>query len=475
MKIIKILFDIVGDILSEIIEAIFDFVKAIISRDRKIELNARFLPASELLSSSNKGFCLTGRKSLTIEQSTKNALIIGSTGNYKSSGVLIPSILKMRGNSSLVITDFSGELLQKTSGALLEDGYEIQVLNYSTPDLSEGYNPLLRVKSTSDIQKLSKMVVINALGTGSKDPFWNMSAESLISLIAKFVITHTPKDFHSLLTVYSIISTLGYAPEKVDRLMVQSNDPVLLSEYKAFLSYGDKVLASVIATCRAALSIFATDPNVALTCSHDTIDFSAFRKQKQALFITTNTKDMRYYSLVTSLFLEQFFGETMSQFPGKNDLPVFFLIDEASSLYFNSLQITIANIRKYNAGILQIYQSAAQLVDLYGQSVAKAITENSYARVYMSGQPIHVAQELETTLGKFEYLDEKEVRHTRSLMTASEIRETSDSLILCGNNPAIKTSIIPYFKQSKLTKLSQLPPYHPINKLPFTTPPLLQF
>ncbi len=172
----------------------------------------------------------------------------------------------MRGHSSLIITDFSGELLSKTSGALIESGYEIQVVNYGKPELSEGYNPLLRAKDVSDIQKLSKMVVINALGTGSKDPFWNLSSESLISLVLKFVISHTPKEFHSLLTVYSIISTLGYAPEKIDKLMVQANDPVLLSEYKAFLSYGDKVLASIIATCRAALSIFATDPHVALTC-----------------------------------------------------------------------------------------------------------------------------------------------------------------------------------------------------------------
>lgn len=475
MGLIKLLFDITEGILSAIIGGIFDCLKALFSQDRKIELNAKFIPASELLSSSNKGFCITGEKSLTIEDSFKNALVIGSTGNYKSSGILIPSILKMRGYSSLVITDFSGELLHKTSGALMEAGYSIHVLNYGIPQLSEGYNPILRCHGVSDIQKLSKMVVINALGTGAKDPFWNMSAESLISLVTRYVIAHTDKEYHSLYNVYSIISLLGYAPEKVDRLIVRTNDPALLAEYKAFLSYGDKVLASIIATCRAALSLFATDPNVALATSHDTIDFSSFRKQKRVLYITTNTKDMRYYSLVTSLFLEQFFGETVSHLPKKDDLPVFFLIDEASSLYFNSLQITISNIRKYRAGILQVYQSAAQIIDLYGQSVAKAITENSYARIYMSGQPISVAQELEATLGKFEYLDDKEVRHTRSLMYASEIRETKDSLILCGNNPAIKTEIVPYFRQSKLERLTQTSPYRPVNKLPFDAPPLIQF
>lgn len=456
-----------------IIGGVYHFILWLSTPDRKVEYDADFLPARELLSTSNKGFCLTGKLSLRIEDSFKNALVIGSTGNFKSSGILIPSILKMCGHSSLVITDFSGELVQKTSGALLEAGYSIKTLNPSVPQLSEGYNPLLRAKSISDIQKISKMLVINALGTGSKDPFWNMSAESLISLIARYILTHTPKEYHTLYNVYYLLSVLSYDPGKLDVLLVKSKDAALLSEYKSFIAYG-KTLPSIIATCRAALSLFGTDQNVALATSHDTIDFSNFKKEKQALFINTNTKDMRYYSPVTSLFLEQFFGEIMSHLPVKGELPLFFLIDEASSLYFNSLQITVSNIRKYNAGILQIYQSAAQLVDLYGQPVAKALTENSFARVYMSGQSIQVAQELEATFGKFEYLDEKEIRHIRPLMTADEIHHASESLICCGSNRPIRTAITPYFSQSKLRRLSELPPYQPVNMLPFDTPPLIQ-
>lgn len=473
MGIIKMLFDIIESILSAIIEGFFDCLKALISHDRKTEFNARFLPASELLSPANKGFCLDGKKCLSIHDSCKNSLIIGATGNFKSSGILIPSILRMSGNSSLVVTDFSGELLQKCSGKLLKDGYQVMQLKLDDPYSSEGYNPISRLKSISEMQKLSKLSVISAMGVNSKDPFWNFSAEAVTSLMMRYLIGHAEIQYRSLHNVYHLISVLGYAPEKIDRLFVRANDPLLLAEYKSFIGYGDKVLASIIATCRASLSLFGTDPNIALVTSHDTIDFDQFRKKKIALFINTPTKDMRYYSLFTSLFLEQFFGSVMSSIPSKDSLPIFFLIDEASSLYFPSLQIVCANVRKHLGGILQVYQSAAQIVDLYGQPVAKAITENSFSRVYMSNQPMSVTQELEATLGKFEYLDSKDVRHTRSLMTASEIRESSDSLIFCGNNPAIKTPIIPYFKQSKLNKLTQLSPYIPANKLPYTTPPLL--
>lgn len=454
-----------------IIEAIFDFLISLVPSSNKTEYDAHFIPASDILSSYNKGFCLTGQKCLSLESSTKNALVIGSTGNFKSSGILIPSILRMRGHASLVINDPSGELLLKSSGALIQAGYVVKSINYCSP--SEGYNPLARTKNReANYQKISKMIVGNSLGHNSKDPFFNLSSESLISLMTKLVM-YQPQEYHSLYNVYHLVSVLAYAPEKIDLLIVRTQDTALLSEYRAFLSYGDRTLSSVIATCRAALALFGTDSSVALTTSCDTLDLAAFRKQKHALFINTGTQDMRYYSLVTSLFLEQCFGEIMDHLPVKGDLPVYFLIDEASSLYFNSLQITISNIRKFDAGILQIYQSASQIIDLYGQAVAKAITENSYARVYMSGQPISVSQELETTLGKFEYRDEKEVRHIRPLMTADEIRQIDESIILCGNSPAIKAPIVPYFRQPKLQRLTAIAPYVPQIMIPYSSPPLI--
>lgn len=53
----------------------------------------------------------------------------------------------------------------------------------------------------------------------------------------------------------------------------------MLSEYKAFVAYGDKTLSSILATVKASLTLF-TDETVASITSFDTIDFSEFRKRK---------------------------------------------------------------------------------------------------------------------------------------------------------------------------------------------------
>jgi len=230
---------------------------------------------------------------------------------------------------------------------------------------------------------------------------------------------------------------------------------------------------SIIATCRAALSIFS-DPAVAAVTSHDSISIEDFRKKKIALFINNSVKDMRYYSVITSIFFEQFFGEIMSVLPEKNDRPVFFLIDEASSLYIShTLQIAMSNIRKYNSGILQIYQDYNQLINLYGQAEAKAINANAFAKVYMPGQPIGIAEELSLTLGKFEYEDSDGKKQVRHLLTPDEARQLDSSIILCGNKPAIKAELHPYYRNSKLVRWSKMAPYGPNIKAPFI-PPLLQ-
>lgn len=125
--------------------------------------------------------------------------------------------------------------------------------------------------------------------------------------------------------------------------------------------------------------------------------------------------------------------------------------------------------------MLQVYQSKGQLVDLYGPALSRSILENSHATVYMGGQPLAVAQELEAMLGKFEYQDEKGVRHVRSLLTANEIHELSDSILILGNKRPIKTATTPYFKQFFMNRKTQLPPYQPEGKIPAGALPPLKF
>ena len=115
------------------------------------------------------------------------------------------------------------------------------------------------------------------------------------------------------------------------------------------------------------------------------------------------------------------------------------------------------------------------LEHIYGSYEAKNISANCYAKVYLPGQPIETCKMLEMTLGKFEYVDENEVRHTRQLMTSDEIRMSDKAIILIGNKPPIHATLHPYYKNKKLKSLTEILPYVPNNILPFDIAPLIEF
>lgn len=457
ITLLNALLNLVISALESILTGISDIAVSSVKGKRKEQYNADFIPAGKVLSVGNTGFCLTGDKSLNIKDSYSNAIVFGGSGSGKSSVVLTPSILKMQ-QSSLVIHDPSGELYQQTSGYLRQSGFTIKALNYTNPELSECYNPLQRVKTISDIKKLSRLLVHAALGGGGKDPFWNNSAETLLTVFIRYVLFYEEEKNRNLSHVLALINDFSGNPQKVDKLFVHTKDEDLLNNYKAFVAYDSKMLMSIVATARTALTLFA-DPEVARVTKKDSIDFDNFRKEKTALYINNNVNDMKYYSVLSSIFFEQFFASVMSKLQNNGTLPVFFLLDEASSLFLSILPVAISNIRKYNAGILQIYQSQHQLFDLYGIPQGRNIIANSSARVYLPGQPLETARELESILGKFEFVDDENNRRTRQLLTMDEIRILKEAIILISNLPPIKAKLVPWYEQRQLKKYVSIPPY----------------
>ena len=107
-----------------------------------------------------------------------------------------------------------------------------------------------------------------------------------------------------------------------------------------------------------------------------------------------------------------------------------------------------------------LYQQAeSQLTEQYGVQSARAILANCFTKLYLPGQPLEVCRQLEILLGKFSYVDDKNVERTKNLMSMNEIRMMDESIILIGNKAPIKLKLVPYFKQKKLLELSQIPPF----------------
>jgi type IV secretion system protein VirD4 len=427
--------------------------------ERDPALKASFETNQQVLSVYHEGFCIDGKRSLSKEDSFRHAVLIGKSGVGKSTSTFIPSLLTMHtGSSALVIHDPSDELRKICAGHLRQQGYRVMVLDFSSPDRSIGFNPLAKIKDTSDVNKIASMLVRTTLK--QKDPFWDGSAEQLVRMTISLALK-MPAQYRNLANVLHLIKLMGAEPKKVDALMAKYADDKLFVDYKAFLASDSKVTSGVIATATTALSIFGDD-KVAMVTSEDTLSFDMLRKKKIALFIQNKISDQQYYNVLISLWFEQLFKSLLDRLPTPQEKSIYLLIDEAASgLRMPSLSNAIANFRKYKVGILLGLQSIEQLKETYGDNDATTILSNCYLQMYFSGQSHNTARTLQDILGRYSYEDESGNKsHTRNLMEADEIRmiPKDKAIILIGSEKPIFATLAPYYTRWWLRMRAEIKP-----------------
>jgi len=457
----------VFSVLIGVIEYIFEkLIDWLTGKKPSHKYEARFISEKSVLSKRHKGFCINGKYNLSLKDSYQNALIIGGTGTGKSSVTLIPSIYTMQG--SMIIHDPSGELFLKSSGRLKERGYKVQILNFADARYSVGFNPLARVHSLSDINKLASLLIRTALGN-SKEAFWNFQATSLLSVLIRVVKLQESR-YHTLSNVRYLLQIMSAKPDDILRLSNVYQDEELTTAYRSFTAYDEKLLTNIIATCLSALSLFEDDVVEQIT-STDTLDLEQFRYTKTALFIQNGISEQSYYSPLTNVFFEQMFSHILQRLPDKNNFDIFFLIDECASLYIPILSLAVANVRKYRAGMLLVLQDFNQLIQSYGKNDAQSILSNCRTQLYFTGQNLETARYLEHILGKYQYEDEKGDTRIRPLMTADEIRtmKSDKAILLSGNQRPILANLRPYFKYKKWQKYARLTPQNIPGNLPKIT------
>jgi type IV secretion system protein VirD4 len=411
----------------------------------------------------NKGFVIGTNARLTRNDSFTNLLICGPTGSGKSSALLLPTLFSLK-NCSMIINDPSGELYQKASGYLSQHFY-IQVLNFSDSTASVGYNPLARMKTESDINKLSDLLIRSTVEKGSTgDPFWSLQGRLFLSLCIKLVFAKG-KQYHNLANVLHVVSTFTRDDTQITRWVEESGNEALRNEFLSFASMPDKTKLNIVATVRAALEMFS-DPEIARVTSIDSVDFDGIRSQNIVIFIQNSIAHQKYLNTLIGVFFDQLYSSIFHKLPSEKEKDLYIILEEASSIYVNVLPIALSNARKHRVGSIICTQDHNQLQTLYGND-ASTIISQCLTKVYLPG---HTSLDL---------LRELEILSGESGITMSGIRELSknSTLILSSNVRMIKGSTTPYYSSWKYRSRSSLPAIWltkryfsaPISLIPFTS------
>ena len=306
-----------------------------------------------------------------------NVLVIGGTGTGKSRAIIMPNL--MQANSSFVITDPSGELLESMGEFLKSEGYVIKVLNLEDTRYSDSYNPFSYALGEEGILSMITALIANTTPKGAhpSDPFWEKAETALLQAICFYIREeYTPAE-HNFSTVMYMLrlaeaeegetSTLDTLFERFEQ---NHPDHIAATSYAVFRSAGGgKTAQSIVISAQSRLAAFNLASIRRLT-NQDTMELQLLGKRKTALFCITPVDNPTFNFLVGLMYSQLFstlYHIAATECPGKR-LPhhVRFLLDEFANIgtipNFNQL---LATMRKFEISCTIVLQALSQLKALY--------------------------------------------------------------------------------------------------------------
>ncbi len=407
---------------------------------------ASFADIEDIASTSGMGVYIDGRNRLMeIETSLKNLAVFGPTGSGKTTMIAAPNLLDPNGHS-YIVHDPSGQLAQWSGEYLKERGYEVMVLDFNSTE-SACFNPMDFVKDSSDANKLAMNLTNPTIGSQQGDKFWEQSTKSLLRLLIMPLTRMEPKyrniaNLKHLLTGFAAGETAA-----IDSIFSKHSTNEEFLEYKALIKSNEKTLSSIVMSALAALELW-NDELVCKLTSMTSIHFQQARRGNWALFIRNSVWDSKYYKPIISIVLESAMKTYMKELPCEDDKPVFFIIDECSTLHLDSLDQVLSNNRKHRFGLLLFFQSRSQVYNAFGQEAGSNLLANCHSKIYLTGGDMKTAKELEDLLGKKTSTRDGR-RVSLPLLSSQNIRmmNADEAILISGSQKPFLLKMTPFYAQ----------------------------
>ena len=387
-----------------------------------------------------------------------NILIIGGSGSGKTRFFAKPNILQL--NTSYVITDPKGEILQSTGKLLTEAGYEVRVLNLIEMEHSHNYNPFHYVYdqngdlSEDNIKKMVHVLYSATKGDGEKDDFWAQKGQTMLEAIVFLLfeeseynadfdehgkIIQSTRDLTNL-NFYAVtekMRKLKYPPrgsqkpdgffleraegEDADTFRKRQNEAFLCPLDRDFLelkrrkpdSLAYRLYCEVRNAPEETGQSFLSSANVKtfmfnlknlknLTCC-DTIELEKLGDRKSALFLILSATDSTYNFMASMLYTQMFdvlSNRANFKYGGKLPVHVRCIMDEFANLpQIPDFEKVIAFVRSMGMSLNVIVQNLAQLKAKY-EKTWEVITGNCDSLLFLGGKEDSTLKYISEALGK---------------------------------------------------------------------------
>jgi type IV secretion system protein VirD4 len=394
---------------------------------------------NKFFKSSNQGLLINGDDlKLSKKESFNHLGIIARSGAGKTTSFIIPNILHLANkNNSMIVTDLSGELYNKTSGYMSSKGYKIYVLDPENLAESIRYNPLYYATSSSSIELITETLIKSAYSgeINPSDRMWLDGAKTIISIFIKVLIRTKEFKYINLANVKYLLNHFGSTGENLNDFIFKYGNDKIITEWYGFTSGNEKTIQSFISTANMVLNTIGVNDNLEILTANHTFNFDNLRKEKSIVYIRIPPHKQEQYNFLQNLFYTQFFNNILDNLPSKNDLPIFCLLDEFGNMSIPSFSSIITTIRKYEVSISIVLQDLSQLEKRYGRNEANSIINGGIGgTIFFSGAGLDINSDIEKILG-FKYIERVDINgvyqtYKEPVMSIREIRTMGDNEIL---------------------------------------------
>ena len=400
------------------------------------------------------------------------------SGSGKSASYSIPNAFQMLG--SYVFTDPKGELYDKTAGYLRKNGYEIKVLNLVNPANSDGYNPLLHIRSEIDVDVIANTIVKGQKSEGSgSDPYWDDMAEMLLKALIYYLMATRPEEEQNLASCSELVRAAnnnGGSNLLTDLMNQLPYDHPARMNYKSIEIAPEKTYGSILSSLQSKLGKFDSK-EIAEVTSTDTIDFDEIGSRKTAVYVISSDTHKAYDFLLTIFFSQMI--QQLYDFADKNGgrlkMPTYFILDEFANIgQIPDFDKKISTSRSRGISFSVILQNLDQLEAVYEKSY-ETIMGNCDTHVFLGSNSYKTVEYFSKALGEKTitrdnlsvnrdkqfhrqgYSDSDQVM-ARALMTPDELRRMDNDMCIIyekGLKP-IKDEKYYYFETPMARKLAEV-------------------
>lgn len=305
-----------------------------------------------------------------------NQMILGGSGTGKSRFFVKPNLLMC--NTSYIVTDPSGELVQACGQMLINHGYKIKVFNLNDMKHSSNYNPFHYLRdyngeiNANNVIKMINVFMMNtkAEGASGGDPFWDDATRLLLSALSFLLIetgTEEEQNFSGVLDLIHKAKVVeGKEEEKSELDLIfdqrKEADPKALSVqyYDEFKQAAGKTMQSILISTTTKLQYFKLPDVRNLTCT-DNIHLEEVGDEYTALFIVIPSSDTTYNFLAAMMYTQLFdtlYDRAINLYKGRLPVHVRFMLDEFANIgKIPEIDKILATCRKFEISIQIILQN----------------------------------------------------------------------------------------------------------------------